>query len=126
MKIRISEEEKSFLTESAFLLKEMGRFEEAKNTFKGLIALFPESDLPYIGYAEVLMAEKKLDEAELFLKETLEKFSNSEFVNFHLGEISLLKGDVEKAREFFEKKTYKNLKGAAQDYLKLIENINKK
>ncbi len=126
MRIRISEDEKSFLTESAFLLKEMGKLEEAKNTFKGLIALFPESDLPYVGYAEVLMAERKLNEAELFLKETLEKFSYSELVNFHLGEISLLKGDVEKAREFFEKKIYKNLKGAAQDYLKFIENLNKK
>ncbi len=126
MRFKISDEEKNFLVESAFLLKELGKFEEAKNVFRGLISLFPESELPYAGYSQVLMAQQKVEEAESFLKNISGNFKNSELIRFHLGEALLLNGKSEEAREIFSKNFQGELKNGAKNYLELIKNLQKK
>ena len=126
MKVKISEEEKNFLVESGFLLLELGKLEEAKNVFKGLISLFPESDLPYAGFSQVLMAGKKANEAENFLKGIISDFKNSQLLKFNLGEALLLNGKLDEAKEIFSENFSGNLKESAIGYLKIIENLKKK
>lgn len=99
-------EESSFLPRILFLkgryFYEKNKFKECEDVFKKII----EKETPYYeeSYSylvDVLIKEKKFEEAELLLKNFLEKKREPKF-EFLLGKIFYLKGNKEKAKEIFE------------------------
>jgi tetratricopeptide (TPR) repeat protein len=97
--VGVSQDEVDFLMEAGFIYRDAGKYQEARDIFRGVMALRPESEIPQIAIGTTLFVEGKLDEAITTYRAGLEKQPESAYAYAHLGEALFMKKEFDSARE---------------------------
>jgi superkiller protein 3 len=123
--VEVSQEELTFLMEAATIYRDAGKYEQAREVVRGLIALRPNSDIPLVTYGTILFAENNFDEAIEYYQSAIEKQPTSAFAYAHLGEAYFMKKDFSIAREHLSRAIELNADGPygrlAQSILEVLE-----
>ncbi len=90
------------LLETGFILREASRFDEARSVFEGCAELLPESEVPIVGLATVLLQEGKYAKALEKCREAVSKREDSAYARLHLGEALLFNNNVDEAKTSLE------------------------
>ena len=98
-----STEEAALLMEAGVIYRDSKRFQEARDVFKGVRALFPQSDLPEIALGTVAFQEGDFEGAIKHYRRALEINPRSAHAHAHLGEVYLFKMDKDTARQHVKK-----------------------
>ncbi len=113
------------MLEAGYIYLAMGKFNEARQIFEGVIALAPEREIPRVALGNVLFAQKKFLAAIRILKEALDINSKSAFAHAHLGESLLFYGKKEQALEELNAASKLEPNGKAGDFARsLMQLIN--
>jgi len=97
--VEASQEEIIFLMEAGFIYRDAGKYQEARDVFRGVMALRPDSEIPQVAIGTTLFVEGKLDEAITAYQAALEKQPESAYAYAHLGEALFMKKEFDTARE---------------------------
>ncbi len=97
--VSASQDEIDFLMEAGFIYRDAGKYQEARDIFRGVMALRPNSEIPQIAIGTTLFVEGKLDEAIEAYRAALEKHPESAYAYAHLGEALFMKKEFDSARE---------------------------
>lgn len=97
--VDVSHEEIAFLMEAGFIYRDAGKYKEARDVFRGVMALRPDSEIPQVAIGTTLFVEGKLDEAIESYKLALQKQPDSAYAYAHLGEALFMKKEFDEARE---------------------------
>ncbi len=84
-----------------------GKFRCAEELYRKVLKLKPDRDT-YIFLANLLINQKRSDEALKFLKEGEKRFKNDYLIDYFLGEAYYLKGNYREARRYLEKSVSEN------------------
>ena len=98
-----SPDEVGLLMEAGYIYRDMKRFQEAKEVFTGVRALFPASELPEIALGTVSLHEGNFDAAIRYYTVALEKNPTSAYAHAHIGEAHLFRMHKEVALEHLQK-----------------------
>jgi len=97
--VEASQEEIIFLMEAGFIYRDAGKYQEARDVFRGVTALRPDSEIPQVAIGTTFFVEGKLDEAITAHQAALEKHPESAYAYAHLGEALFMKKEFDTARE---------------------------
>src|SRR5262245_38758272 len=95
-----SNEELAFLMEAGFLYRDLQKYEEARDVFKGVRALAPKSEVPEVALGTVAFQEGDFDCAGKHYRRALELNPRSAWAYAHLGELALFQVNKEQARRY--------------------------
>lgn len=125
LEVEVSQEELTFLMEAATIYRDAGKYQQAREVVRGLIALRPSSDIPLVTYGTILFAENNFDEAIEYYQSAIEKQPDSAYAYAHLGEAFFMKKDFSIAREHLSRAIELNADGPygqlARSILEVIE-----
>ncbi len=99
LNVEVSHEELTFLMEAATIYRDAGKYQQARDVVRGLIALRPDSDIPLVTYGTILFAENNFDEAITYYQSAIEKQPDSVYAYVHLGEAFFMKKEFSMARQ---------------------------
>jgi tetratricopeptide (TPR) repeat protein len=91
-------EEIVLLMEAGFIYRYSGKFEEARDIFRGVRALRPASEVPEVALGGVSFDEGNFKDAINHYRKALQIDSNSAYAYVHLGEAQAFAKDKENAR----------------------------
>ncbi len=94
-----SAEELHVLLEAAFLYRDAGSLDQARDIFQGVRSLRPQSDVPEVGLGAVAFRQGNFGLARKHYQRALERNPASAFAQAHLAELSLFERDKAQARE---------------------------
>ncbi len=94
-----SDEELRVLMEIGFLLREMSKFDEAAQVFRGAAELIADSDVPLVGLGTVEFQRRNFAAAHEAYEKALTLKPNSLYARVHRAEAWLFAGEREKAEE---------------------------
>lgn len=97
--VNASSEEILFLMEAGLIYRDAGKFQEARDVFRGVIALRPDSEIPQVAIGSTYFAEGNYDEAISYYQAALDKEPQSAYAYAHLGEALFMKKEFDEARE---------------------------
>lgn len=97
-----SKEETALLMEAGFIYRDMQRFEEARQVFEGVSALFPKSEVPEVALGTVAFHQSDFNGALERYSRALELNPSSAYAYAHAGEAYLFKNDKERAKANLE------------------------
>jgi tetratricopeptide (TPR) repeat protein len=97
--IKPSDNELRLMLEVAFLLREVGRFDEAKTVFNGVIKLIPDSDVPHVGLGTVELQRGNFELAQIIYEEALQVKPNSLYAKVHRAESLLFQRKCSEAED---------------------------
>lgn len=97
--VDVSQDEIIFLMEAGFIYRDAGKYQEARDVFRGVMALRPDSEIPQVAIGTTLFVEGKLDDAIETYRAALEKQPESAYAYAHLGEALFMKKEFDTARE---------------------------
>lgn len=89
-------EQLKFLCEAGQCLSANGRFQQATEVFKGVIALAPERSIGYTLLGDAYMNLRNFDEAVKMHKKAVQVDPDNTFARVHLGEILLITKEKDK------------------------------
>lgn len=95
--VKPSDEELRVLMEAGFLLREMSRFDEAAEVFRGAAELIEDSDVPLVGLGTVEFQQRNFDQAHAAYEKALALKPNSLYARVHRAEAWLFAGDRTRA-----------------------------
>ena len=98
-----SKEEIALLMEAGFVYRDSGRFQEARDVFRGVRALVPKSEIPEVALGTVSFQAREFDSAITHYKNALELNPRSAYACAHLGEAEIFNLDKEAARPHLKK-----------------------
>ncbi len=98
-----SQEEIAFLLEAGIVYRDMGRFADARQVFRGVKAMLPSKDVPVVMEGTVDFHERNFDSAKASYLRAIELNPRSAFAYAHLGEVELFRLDKEAARANLKK-----------------------
>lgn len=101
-----------FLCEAGQFFASKGRYQEASDIFRAVIALAPERSIGYTLLGDAYMNWEKFDEALESHKKAVEVEPESTFARVHYGEALLLKKQKEKGIQELRKVADLDPKGA--------------
>ena len=93
-----SNQEMAFLMEAGFLYRDLKRYREACDVFKGARALAPKSEVPEVALGTVSFQEGNFAQAAVHYHRALELNERSSWAYCHLGELALFQADKRRAR----------------------------
>src|SRR5215831_8493076 len=97
-----SNEELAFLMEAGFLYRDLQKYQEARDVFKGVRALAPKSEVPEVALGTVAFQQGNFEAAEKHYRRALELNSRSAWAYAHLGELVLFQADKDRARAYLK------------------------
>jgi tetratricopeptide (TPR) repeat protein len=97
-----SNEELAFLMEAGFLYRDLRKHQEAREIFKGVRALLPNSEVPEVALGTVAFQQSNFESAERHYRRALGLNPRSAWAYAHLGELALFRADKEQARELLK------------------------
>lgn len=122
LNVKPSSGELEFLLESGYLLKDLGRYAEARDVFLGVAALLPDQPLPQTALGSCLLAEGRVDEAFRHLQAVRERFPDDPMVMVQIAEVLIWKKDLAGAKTLLQQALEKDPRGpaagAARSWLK--------
>ncbi|MEW6730588.1 MAG: tetratricopeptide repeat protein [Acidobacteriota bacterium] len=125
LNVNVSEKELHFLMEAGFIYRDAGKYQEARDVFRGAMALRPDSDIPQVAIGTILFVEGKLDEAIETYQAALSKQPKSAYAYAHWGEALFMKKEFDAAREKLSRAIELDPDGAfgklARSILEIIE-----
>lgn len=95
--VKPSDDELRVLMETGFLLREMSRFDEAAQIFRGAAEFIPDSDVPLVGLGTVEFQRRNFDAAQAAYERALEIKPDSLYARVHRAEAWLFAGERERA-----------------------------
>jgi Flp pilus assembly protein TadD len=106
-----SKEEIALMMEAGFVYRDAGKFDEARQIFRGVRALSPQSDVPEVALGTVSFQAREFDDAVAHYQEALKLNPRSAYAYAHLGEAELFRKDKKAARESLKKAAELDPKG---------------
>ncbi|HEY7210489.1 MAG TPA: tetratricopeptide repeat protein [Bryobacteraceae bacterium] len=100
--INPSREEVAFLMEAGFLLRDLRKYEEAREVFRGVRALAPKSEVPEVALGSVAFQQGDFEGAGRHYRRALELNRSSAWAYAYLGELALFEMSKEQARGYFK------------------------
>jgi len=97
--VNVSQDEVMFLMEAGFIYRDAGKYQEAREIFRGVQSLRPDSEIPQVAIGTTLFVEGKIDEAIASYHAALERYPESAYAYAHLGEALFMKKEFKSARE---------------------------
>ena len=97
-RINPSNEELAFLLEAGLLYRDLEKYQEAYDVFKGVRALLPNSEVPEVALGTVAFQQGNFEAAEKHYRRALELNPRSAWAYAHLGELALFQGNKVQAR----------------------------
>lgn len=97
--VKASDEELRVILEIGFLLREMGKFDEAEQIFRGATELIPDSDVPYVGLGTVEFQQRNFANAHSAYNRALEIKPESIYARVHRAEAWLFEGERTRAEQ---------------------------
>jgi|SRR6516165_2524974 superkiller protein 3 len=101
--IRVTAEEVALLMEAGLIYRYSGKFDEARDTFKGVRVLRPDSEIPEIALGTVSFAEGHFKEAIDLYQKAIQMNPRSAYAYAHLGEAEAFMKDQNSARRSLNK-----------------------
>ena len=98
-----SKEEIALLMEAGIAYRDGGKFEEARDIFRGVRALSPKSEVLEVALGTVSFQQKDFDGAVAHYQEALKLNPQSAYAYAHLGEAELFRMDKNAARGYLKK-----------------------
>jgi tetratricopeptide (TPR) repeat protein len=98
-----SKEETALLMEAGLVYRDAEKFDEAREIFRGVRALFPKSEVPEVALGTVSFQARDFDGAVAHYQEALKMNSQSAYAYAHLGEAELFRMDKKAARAALNK-----------------------
>ena len=95
--VQPSDDELRVMLETGFVLREMGKFAEAADIFRGVAEFIPNSDVPLVGLGTVEFQQGHFDEAYAAYEEALRVKPDSVFARVHRAEALLFQGKRDEA-----------------------------
>src|SRR5689334_14734666 len=95
-----SNEELAFVMEAGFLYRDLQKYQEACDIFKGIRALLPNNEVPEVALGTVAFQQGNFESAERHYRRALELNPRSAWAYAHLGELALFQVNKEQARAF--------------------------
>ena len=100
--IEPSKAELTFLMEAGFLYRDLRKYEEARDIFKGVRALAPASEVPEVALGIVAFEQGNFESAAKHYRRALELNPRSAWACAHLGEVTLFQANKEQARVYLK------------------------
>lgn len=97
--VKLSDEELRLILEGGFLLRELGKFEEAAEIFRGAAELIPESEVALVGLGTVEFQQRNFAEAHAAYQRALQIKPNSLYARVHRAEAWLFERQREQAEQ---------------------------
>lgn len=97
--VKVSDEELRVILEIGFLLREMSKFNEAAQIFRGVTELIPDSDVPLVGLGTVEFQQRNFAEAHDAYERALNIKPASLYARVHRAEAWLFEGMRDRAEE---------------------------
>ena len=98
-----SKDEMALMMEAGFIYRDAGKFEEAREIFRGMRALAPKSEVPEVALGTVSFQAREFDDAVAHYQEALKLNPRSAYAYAHLGEAELFRMDKKTARDYLKK-----------------------
>src|SRR4028118_422790 len=95
--VKPTDEELRVLLEIGFLLREMSKFDDAAQIFKGVAEMLPQSDVPLVALGTVEFQQRNFAAAHEAYEQALQVKPNSLFARVHRAEATLFEGNRQKA-----------------------------
>ncbi|MBC7798738.1 MAG: tetratricopeptide repeat protein [Pyrinomonadaceae bacterium] len=95
--INPTDDELRLTLEIGFLLRELGKFEEAAQIFRGASKLIPESDVPLVGLGTVEFQQRNFEAAHEAYEQALKIKPDSLYAKVHRAETRLFEGKRDQA-----------------------------
>ncbi len=118
--VEISTKDAQLMLETGYFLMEMRQTQKAEEVFKGLVALFPNTESPHIALGNLYHAQGKF-------KACLEEHQKASSSNPYsgtayasMGEALLFLGEFEKAAEMLDKALEVEPEGPAADFARAL------
>jgi Flp pilus assembly protein TadD len=86
--------------EAGFFYRDLSQFREARDVFKGVRALAPNSEVPEVALGTVSFQEGNFALAARHYHRALELNERSAWAYCHLGELAIFQTDLRRARSF--------------------------
>ncbi len=99
--VKVSDDELRVALEIGFLLREMSKFDEAAEIFRGTAELIPDSDVPFVGLGTVEFQRRNFAAAHQAYTRALEIKPESLYARVHQAEAWLFEGQRDRAEEQF-------------------------
>jgi tetratricopeptide (TPR) repeat protein len=96
------QEEVVFLMEAGFLLRDLQRYDEAREVFLGVRALAPASEVPEVALGLVAFQQRDFETAGRHYRRALQLNARSAWTHAHLGELALFQMNLEQAHTHFK------------------------
>jgi Flp pilus assembly protein TadD len=90
--------ELAFVMETGFLYRDLRKYEEASEVFRGVRALAPNSEIPEVALGTVQFHQGYLESAASHYRRALELNPRSAWAHAHIGELLLFQMKKEEAR----------------------------
>ena len=98
-----SKDEIALMMEAGFIYRDAGKFEEAREIFRGMRALAPKSEVPEVALGTVSFQAREFEDAVAHYQEALKLNPRSAYAYAHLGEAELFRMDKKTARDYLKK-----------------------
>ena len=108
------------LMEAGFVYRYLGRFNEARDIFRGVRALAPTNYMPDLALAGVSLDEGKFDDAEACCRRAIQLNPASGTAYAHLAEIQLFRNDKTSASINLRKALELNPNGPTADLARAL------
>jgi tetratricopeptide (TPR) repeat protein len=99
-RINPSNQEVALLMEAGILYRDLKKYQEASDIFKGVRALLPNSEIPEVALGTVAFERGNFEGAERHYRRALDLNPRSAWAYAHLGELALFQANKEQARAF--------------------------
>jgi Flp pilus assembly protein TadD len=113
------------LMEAGYILRDAGRFDEARDVFRGVRALRPGSEIPEVALGTVCFQQGDFRAASRHYRRALETNPSCALAHAHLGELRLFEKDKDGARGHLKKAVDLDPRGPvrplADSLLELVE-----
>jgi len=101
--VDVSTDDVVFLMEAGYIYLNMGRFQEAREIFEGVIEMRPDSDVPRVALGNVYHAQGKFLDAGKVHRETLKDMPNSARAHAGLAECLIFQKKTDEALKELKK-----------------------
>ncbi len=123
----VSQEELAVMLEAAFIYRDAGKYDHARDIFLGVRALEPGWDVPEVGLGTVAFQQGEFAQAARHYRRALDRNPQSAWAYAHLGELALFSKDKDQARGHLNKALELDPAGEfgamARDLLKMTETV---
>jgi tetratricopeptide (TPR) repeat protein len=99
-RINPSNQEIALLMEAGILYRDLRKYQEASDIFKGVRALLPNNEVPEVALGTVAFERGNFEGAERYYRRALDLNPRSAWAYAHLGELALFQANKEQARAF--------------------------